>query len=510
MSLFSKAKDKKKAGFATGIFRNPESGQKINTDLHGSNTKEGFKAQGFSQFGSKDVKGGKLFSQNIGGGKEYQEFVQTPKENKTMFSPTAGAGKSSAVPNNSARINQNNSEVSETVDTPYQPSESGISAPDFMSSLSPQDETLRQESLDLELSNIHEEASQEIDNIRDAGKKKIGAAKGFLAKIGALGRTVSGAPVDTNLGVLSDQNNMIQDAMAEARTNRDNAKAAAKIGSAEAANEQLEAYNKLIQTNFDNALKIVQEDREMRAEDRADRLADLQFDKLSFDIEKANYEMSKENMEDAITDIDRMAESGIAMDQLSLELINSLETGAGLPAGSFEAYYQAKQDAQALANEENLLKLEKAKVDIMNIVEDNELARKKEERMAADSARSLSISGGNLALSREKFDYKKTQDQGGPVDSIDDFAQNYMANAGKSIDSNAPEVQAEYDKYVTWQKAQNLLSKYQEDPTSGYKDYVLAGGEETGMDYDKWYSTFKKSLEDRIAEGIPSGLETDK
>jgi uncharacterized protein YgfB (UPF0149 family) len=411
MSIFSNAKDKKKTEFATGIFRNPESGQKLNTGLHASIAEPDLNSQGFGQFGSSVVNGGELFEQTdpkTGAKTGYQEFVQRPKGwtpggGNTLFEPTAQNNEGTTVTgktNDGKAIlsNGNIVPISMTVDSQAESNNRGLQTPDFMTSLNPKDEQARQDALDAEIAQINADARREVDDIRQAGARKIGSAKSFLAKAGALGRTISGAPVDTNLGVLSEQRNMINDAVNEAYANRDAAIKAAKAGSQEAATKQIEAYNKLIQQNFDNALKLVKEDREMRSEDRADRLADLQYDKLNFDIEKANRDLSRENVEDALQDITDMAESGIPLDQLGIEMINSLETSAELVPGTFEAYYQAKQDAQAMANEENLLKLKKIEADILDQAERTAIARQN----ANTSSYNASLSARRLKMEEDK------------------------------------------------------------------------------------------------------------
>ena len=127
--------------------------------------------------------------------------------------------------------------------------------------LSPEEEKQRQEELDSEIEALKAESEKEIEGIRTKGKARIGSAKGFLAKIGALGRTVSGAPLDTNLGVLDFQQNLINDAIKEERQNLSEAISNAKAGSRESAEKRVEALNKIMKDNFDIALKLAQEDR---------------------------------------------------------------------------------------------------------------------------------------------------------------------------------------------------------------------------------------------------------
>ncbi len=403
MSIFSKAKDKTE--FASGIFRNPESGQKINTASHAKITAPDLNKQGYEAFGSKVVDGREIFSQDIGGGKNYSEVVQRPKgwsptqkndTEKGAFAPVYDTGK--VTPDGKRIMSDGNlAPTSMTVDSAPEP-KTGLQTPDLMTGLNSKDQQASDDALQAELKQIDADALAEVEGIREAGARKMGGAKAFLAKIGALGKTITGAPVDTNLGVLSHQNKLMTDAVNEAWTNRDIAQKEAKTGRAAAEKEQIEAYNKLIQQNFDNAIKLVEQDREMRSADRADKLAELQIDKFGFEIDKANRDITKENIEDAMGSIDIMAESGIGLDQLSVEMINSLETSADLPKGSFEAYFQAKQDAKGMETEENLLKLEKLKADILDQAERTNIA----QQQANTSSYNASLAGQRLKFDQDK------------------------------------------------------------------------------------------------------------
>ena len=431
--------------FAKGIFRNLKTGQKINTPLHAPLTPDDLGSQGYTPFTSKVENGGELFFQNIGGGQQYQEFVQRPKgweESIKSGTPV----KSEEAPINIDGVNYKMGsggqliklDIPKTVDSDpgVFASNQRLTTPNFMTGLSPEDETRRQEALDAEIKAISDASLQEIKEIQRKGTAQIGQAKGFLSKIGALGRTVSGAPLDTNLGVLDQQNNLIKQAIQEEYQNRDNAIAAARRGSAEAAEKKVEQLNKLIQQNFDNALKLVQEDRLMASEERQNKLADLQVSKLSFEIDKANRDMKKENVKDALDTIKTMAESGIPLDQLSVGLINDMEAEANLPIGSFEAYYQSSFDAKQLANKENTMKVKKIEQDILNSVENVkiakerlELSKKTESRLGYQYANDLA-NKGKIKISAD--DRNRIIGSGLSISDIDNIEKNL--NNGYSLD----------------------------------------------------------------------------
>ena len=500
MSIFSRAKDKKVDQFATGLFRNPTTGQKINTASHGPLTTPDLNKQGFTMFGSQSINGGTMFSQDIGGGKQYQEFYKRPEGYGATPKPKAmdpakmtlnGNTRTAETPEQKKNLEELGYSVARTVDSPPDPG-TGLGTPQFKTALSGKAEQARQDALDSQIASINDQANQEIRGIKEQGARNLGSAKSFLAKAGALGRTISGAPVDTNLGVLSYQNNLMKQAVDEAYTNRDADIKAAKAGSAEQAQKQIDAYNKLMQSNFDNALKLLKEDREMHADERADRTANLQQQKLQFEMQKFQHDVNKENAQDALDSVDRMAESGIGLDQLSLELTNELEANAGLPVGSFEAYYQAKQDAENVANEENLLKLERAKMDILNIAEDNQLAREREQRQAKQEQRRIGLAGANYALSKQKFEYQKQKDQGESPIGQDEFAKLYSDEMGVSIGADAPEVVGAYNNYKAAFEANKRLQDIYDNPTASYKEYELSGGEKgTGKSYNDWLVEFK-------------------
>ena len=143
------------------------------------------------------------------------------------------------------------------------PPKTGIpTAPKQISTL-PQNELDQMESEhQAKIRDLTADSYQVQQNIISAGEAKKGASRSFLSKIGALGTTIEGSPVETGLGQLSN----IQDKVVKARQEEENNLANA-IATADTAMEgkikaRIEELNKLSQTNFDNALKVVKADQE--------------------------------------------------------------------------------------------------------------------------------------------------------------------------------------------------------------------------------------------------------
>lgn len=131
-------------------------------------------------------------------------------------------------------------------------------APATITSLPQDEQAARDAALKGKIDSLTNASLAEVNKIKLIGKQNIGASKGFLAKVGALGRTVSGAPVETGLGVLSriqDQTNL---AVREEQENLDRAIAGANADEQIAIKANITELNKLQQTNFENALKLYQ------------------------------------------------------------------------------------------------------------------------------------------------------------------------------------------------------------------------------------------------------------
>lgn len=110
--------------------------------------------------------------------------------------------------------------------------------------------------------NYTRQADDKIKEIRTTGEKTQTSARSLLAKFGALGTTLTGAPVETGLGAASAIKNRIDAAVREEEANRDALISAAKTKSAEAVQLKIDKLNELQQQNYDNALKLAEQDKE--------------------------------------------------------------------------------------------------------------------------------------------------------------------------------------------------------------------------------------------------------
>lgn len=205
------------------------------------------------------------------------------------------------------------------------------------------------------------DSKKEIDSITKIGQGKLASSRSALATIGALGRTISGMPVETGLGALSEVQNGIDKAIAEERQNLQSKITEAESGGKIAAQTKLDKLNELSQNNWENALKFVQEDRNSTEAEKKSIVDDLNIKKLQSDL--AN-DTSDKNVKTVTDQVERLAEGNVPLDQISAAQISDYEKKLGLPSGSFTNFYKAKTDYQTLATEENKLKLDKLRADL--------------------------------------------------------------------------------------------------------------------------------------------------
>jgi hypothetical protein len=116
--------------------------------------------------------------------------------------------------------------------------------------------------LNEQVDNYTRQADAKIKEIRAEGGKTQASAKSLLAKYGALGRTLTGAPVETGLGAASAIQSKIEAAVREEEQNRDALIASARTGSAEAVQKKIDALNTLQQQNYDKALELAKGDKD--------------------------------------------------------------------------------------------------------------------------------------------------------------------------------------------------------------------------------------------------------
>jgi len=203
-------------------------------------------------------------------------------------------------------------------------------------------------------------------------------------------RHAGGLGLDTaTQGFIQSQVDIAQKAVSELEKKRDDAMRNARLDTADEYDKLIIAENKRIsdlrQQTFENLLKIGTARRAEEAGERADQATVLAAQKFGLDIVKfedgqARFERtqgltelkefriaSEEQRERLLDDITRMAESGIALEQLSDEQINQFEIAAELPSGTFEAFYQRISDDVARGELLDELKINKAKADIANV-----------------------------------------------------------------------------------------------------------------------------------------------
>lgn len=231
-------------------------------------------------------------------------------------------------------------------------------------------------------------AQREFDDPLREARENIETVRGGATAQAT--RLSGGLGLDTaTQGFIQSQVDIAQKAVTELEKKRDEAMRNAKLDTADEYDKLIIAENKRIsdlrQQTFENLLKVGTARRAEEAGERADQATVLAAQKFGLDIVKfedgqARFERtqgltelkefriaSEEQRERLLDDITRMAESGIALEQLSDEQINQFEIAAELPSGTFEAFYQRISDDVARGELLDELKINKAKADIANV-----------------------------------------------------------------------------------------------------------------------------------------------
>ena len=224
-------------------------------------------------------------------------------------------------------------------------------------------------------------AQREFDDPLREARENIETVRGGATAQAT--RLSGGLGLDTaTQGFIQSQVDIAQKAVTELEKKRDEAMRNARLDTADEYDKLIIAENKRIsdlrQQTFENLLKV----GTARRADEATQLAANKFglDIVKFEDGQARFERtqalteikefriaSEEQRERLLDDITRMAESGIALEQLSDEQINQFEIAAELPSGTFEAFYQRISDDVARGELLNELKINKAKADIANV-----------------------------------------------------------------------------------------------------------------------------------------------
>ncbi len=112
--------------------------------------------------------------------------------------------------------------------------------------------------LNARIQNLTIASNDQIRQITKLNEQNLGASTAFLSKVGALGRTISGAPVETGLGVLSNIQNQTNQAIQQETEKLNAAIAGAKVDEQKLIQGRIDKLNSLQQTNFDNAIKAIE------------------------------------------------------------------------------------------------------------------------------------------------------------------------------------------------------------------------------------------------------------
>ncbi len=131
-------------------------------------------------------------------------------------------------------------------------------APTPLTALPTADQTGLNTVYDAKAAQINADYQGQLEELNKQGEANMATAKGLLAKIGALGTTISGMPLESGLGAISainDQTKAMGDKIKQAR---DLALQGNDAAAVTAANDKLKILNDAQQASYDNAIKLVQ------------------------------------------------------------------------------------------------------------------------------------------------------------------------------------------------------------------------------------------------------------
>ena len=157
--------------------------------------------------------------------------------------------------------------------------------PQFTNELSPEEQERVNTTFNSQIVVAEAESERMIKDIRAKGKLVLASAQSFLNQIGSLGRTISGAPVESMLGLMGRVQGRINNAIAEEERNLGVKLAGIEAGKAANVQDRIDALNELRQTNFVNAFKIfdaAQKQREFNAT-FLQKQEEIEFDREKFE-----------------------------------------------------------------------------------------------------------------------------------------------------------------------------------------------------------------------------------
>lgn len=150
--------------------------------------------------------------------------------------------------------------------TDFYSEKSGVKVPTLMSTLPKSEQDRLDEQKRRRVEELTIESKREMERIEKKGQTNLGGGRSFLSKIGALGRTITGAPEESGLGELSNIRNKIDSALQEERENLQTRIGAVGTEFEGKTEERVGALNKLLTDNFDLAIKQETADRESEGE----------------------------------------------------------------------------------------------------------------------------------------------------------------------------------------------------------------------------------------------------
>ena len=233
-----------------------------------------------------------------------------------------------------------------------------LNAPIQATSLSALEQAQLDQELKNEITNLTNQANEAIKVIQQKGKIQVGSSKNFLASIGALGKSLTGAPIDTGLGVLSSIQNNIDSAVAKTKSDLESAIAEAKTGKIKEARERLNELNQINQANFQNQLSLVQANTALNQAEKQSKIDDLNISKMTNDLEATN-------TEEVLSQLNRIAAGNLPFEKIPADQITKFEKALNLPAGTLKSYYDAILADKTAATEKSRLEREKIEADIL-------------------------------------------------------------------------------------------------------------------------------------------------
>ena len=227
-------------------------------------------------------------------------------------------------------------------------------------------------------SEIESKAKQSIQETKDFGGRIEGSLRRVLGKAGGFTTTAGGMAMVTQANTLQSEINEIKRAEAMLISKARVAQKAGESKQAELYYERITDLESDIrdrqQEIFDNILKLDKEKREWDKLDFDMNLAILGEERsqteLALKLRAEMTDFTDAQIDKTLGDIERLASSLTPLSNLSGELITEYEILAGLPEGSFEAFYDKLYREAERGEKIDILKVQKEQLAIQNLVAD--------------------------------------------------------------------------------------------------------------------------------------------